>query len=202
MKMRDHMASAAAGGEQGFVLVGALLVLLLLVLIGISATTSTSLELQIAGAERIRRETFYQADAGSEVGTRLLEENLACMVEAGGFTSNVIGTITINDLVFSENIAVDPGLTPAAVIHATYAGGTGNTDLTFSRTTAAAIAPEGSAMRQVTGYEHKGAGAGGGSGFYFRYNIYARHQGVQSSESVIHVRWRHVVGLELDTCRY
>lgn len=204
MKMRDHMASAAAGGQQGFVLVGALLVLLLLVLIGISATTSTSLELQIAGAERIRRETFYQADAGSEVGTRLLEENLACMVESGGFTSNVIGTITINDLVFSQNIAVDPGLLSSdpTAPHATYAGGTGNTDLTFSRTTAAAIAPEGSAMRQVTGYEHKGAGAGGGSGFYFRYNVYSRHQGVQSSESVIHVRWRHVVGLELDTCRY
>ncbi len=188
--------------EQGFVLVGALLVLLLLVLIGISATTSTTLELQIAGAERIRRETFYQADAGSEVGVRLLEENLACMVESGGFTSNVIGTITINDLVFSENIAADPGLTPTTVIHATYASGSGDTDLTVSRTTAAAIAPEGSAMRQVTGYEHKGAGAGGGSGFYFRYNVYSRHQGTQDSEAMIHVRWRHVVGLELDTCRY
>ncbi len=196
------MIIPSQGSGRGFVLVGALLILVLLVLIGISSTTSTTLELQIAGAERVRRETFYQSDAGAEVGVQLLEENLACVAEEGGFFSAIIGTITVNDPDFSENVAADPGLTPAAGAHATYPSGSGNTNLTVSRTSAAAIAPEGTALRQVTGYEHKGAGAGGGSGFYHRYNVYAQHQGIQSSESVVHVRWRHIVGLELDTCRY
>lgn len=50
--------------EQGFVLVGALLILLLLVLIGVSASTSTFLELQIASSHKARALGFYSAEAG------------------------------------------------------------------------------------------------------------------------------------------
>lgn len=60
------------GPQQGFVLVGALLIMLLLVLIGISATTSTNLELQIAGADRARNEVFYAADSGVNPVPRLI----------------------------------------------------------------------------------------------------------------------------------
>lgn len=211
--------SASRGDGRGFVLVGAMLMLFLLVLIGISSTTSTTLELQIAGAERIRRETFYHSDAGGEIGVQLLEENLACLVDVGaGFTSVVIGNVQINNppvnRTLADTVAADPGQTPnvsppltAAPPSPPYAAyfapepGT-RTNLVISRTSAAAIAPEGTAMRQVTGYEHKGAGVAGGSGFYHRYNVYSQHQGIQNSESVVHVRWRHIVGLELDTCRY
>lgn len=227
-------------GEQGFVLVGALLVLLLLVLIGISATTTTTLELQIAGAERIRRETFYNADAGVELATRLLEENWGCLVTQDGFTPTAIfaGTQVADlgtDLILANRIRItditladatdsrdptdtDPTVAPNIGAGATTPSDTDRdaffpsnaqaavppyTNFKIERTTAEPTAPEGTSMRQVTGYEHKGAGAGagGGSGFYFRYHVQAQHQGLQNSEAIIHVRWRHVVGLEVD-CSY
>lgn len=50
--------------EQGFVLVGALLILLLLVLIGVSASTGTFLELQIASSHKARAIGFYAAESG------------------------------------------------------------------------------------------------------------------------------------------
>ena len=71
--------------EEGFVLVGALLILMLLMIIGISATTNTSLELQIAGNDRTHKETFYQADGGSQLAVRLVEESLGT---PGGFTKH------------------------------------------------------------------------------------------------------------------
>ncbi|MFH7320900.1 PilX N-terminal domain-containing pilus assembly protein [Desulfurivibrio sp. D14AmB] len=95
--------------EEGFVLVGALLIMLILVLIGISATTSTNLEMQIAGTERAHAEAFTQADAGLEMATLLLEENIAC----AGFSGpgdRLIGPIRVFDDArgFWENQAVSP----------------------------------------------------------------------------------------------
>ncbi len=92
--------------NDGFVLVGALLILLLLVIIGISATTNTSLELQIAGNERVHKETFYQADGGSELAARLIEESLGT---PGGFTA-LDGNNLLNDPAFPFNsvLVVDP----------------------------------------------------------------------------------------------
>ena len=76
------------GDESGFVLIGALLILMLLMVIGVSATTNTSLELQIAGNDRTHKETFYQADGGSQLAARLVEESLGT---PGGFTAlNVV----------------------------------------------------------------------------------------------------------------
>lgn len=69
--------------EQGFVLVGALLIMLILMLIGIAATTSTILELQIAGADRVNRESFHNADGGTQLAARLVEESTG---SPGGFT--------------------------------------------------------------------------------------------------------------------
>lgn len=104
-------------GEQGFVLVGALLILVILVLVGISATTSTILELQIAGAERVNRETFHSADGGTQLAARLVEESLG---HTSGFTK----------LTAEANTATKcpSGLTPG-VLNDTTAGFTPNTTI-------------------------------------------------------------------------
>jgi len=70
--------------EGGFVLVGAMLILLLLMLIGISASNTTTMEIHIAASDRVRKEAFSQADGGTQLAIRLVEESLAT---PGGFTA-------------------------------------------------------------------------------------------------------------------
>lgn len=196
--------------EGGFVLVGALLILLLLVLIGISASTSTTLELQIAASDRTRKETFYQADAGTQVAVRLVEESLGT---PGGFTAvdadgvlvdpfNRNNTMLIVDPTLSddEGVPVEPsdavrdaayfpeGYDPAApnaVPHTniTVAGVTGTT--------------AGAGLQMTAGYEGKGKGTAGGGGNTL-FTIFSQHVGRADSQSVVRVEWRHVIGLQLE----
>lgn len=200
--------------EGGFVLVGALLILLLLVLIGISASTSTTLELQIAASDRTRKETFYQADAGTQLAIRLVEESLGA---PGGFTAvNADGvlvdpfnspnnTILIVDPTLSQNEG-GPGLplepTDAARDAAYFPEGydpaspntTPHTNLTAAGVTEVT---EGAGLQMVAGYEGKGKGTAGGGGNIL-YTIYSQHVGRAESESVVQVEWRHIIGLELE----
>jgi len=58
--------------EQGFVLVLALFMLTVCTMIGIAAMSTSTIELDIAGNERVHRETFYQADAGTSAAAEAL----------------------------------------------------------------------------------------------------------------------------------
>ena len=78
--------------EDGFVLVTGLMILVILTLIGIAATRNTTIELQIAGNDRLHKETFYEAEAGAIFGSELLEQNFNC---GTGFAST--GTATFSD---------------------------------------------------------------------------------------------------------
>jgi hypothetical protein len=80
--------------EDGFVLITGLLILLILTLLGITATRNTSIELQIAGNDRLHKETFYSAESGAILGTELLEQNFNCVT---GFTKTN-NTLKIADL--------------------------------------------------------------------------------------------------------
>ncbi len=199
--------------ESGFVLVGALLILLLLVVIGISATTNTSLELQIAGNDRTHKETFYQADGGTQLAVRLVEESLGT---PGGFTkvntdnvlivpTNPINSVLIEDTTLSENddtsrdendvsdtardLAYFPNgydpATPNAIPH---------TNIIADGLTTVAT---GSGLQMLAGYEGKGKGTAGG-GAKINYDIYSQHLGKSNSESIIAIRWSHIIGLELE----
>ncbi|WP_028317453.1 pilus assembly PilX N-terminal domain-containing protein [Desulfobulbus elongatus] len=201
--------------ENGFVLVGALLIMTLLVLIGISATTSSVLELQISGADRIHAETFYQADSGTQIAVRLIEESLGAtegftnLTSDGGFdvlkdpdpdianSTIVIGT---KDLWRNEGVPDEPtdadrdiayfpeGFNPAA------ADASLRTNVTLAGLTTTV---EGEGLQMVAGYEGKGKGTAGGGG-KITYTIHSRHFGRSNSETNIQVAWLHVIGLELE----
>ena len=66
--------------EEGFVLITGLMILVILTLLGIAATRNTSIELQIAGNDKLHKETFYAAEADDILGTEVLEQNFACPV--------------------------------------------------------------------------------------------------------------------------
>ena len=197
--------------EGGYVLVGALLILLLLVVIGIAATISTTLELQIAGSDRISKETFFQADGGTQQAIRLVEESLGT---PGGFTkvnvNNVLvdpvnpnNTVLIVDTTLSENVGIAVVPTDAARDVAYFPNGYNplspnaipHTNITVAGT-ATAAAP-GSGLQMVAGYEGKGKGTAGGGGQII-YTINSQHVGMAESESMVRVQWRHVIGLELE----
>jgi len=203
--------------EGGYVLVGALLILLLLVVIGISASTSTSLELQVAGNDRIRKETFYQADGGTQLAARLVEESLGT---PGGFTAldanNVLQdplspntTILIVDTTLSEN-------DNTARDETSVSDGVGGRDIAYYPDGYNPLLPDpnvmphtniimdgvtsttaGAGLQMLAGYEGKGKGTAGGGG-QILYTIYSQHMGVSQSESVVAVEWRHLIGLELE----
>jgi hypothetical protein len=58
--------------EQGFVLVLALFMLTICTIIGMAAMSTSTTELDIAGNERVHKETFYQAEAGSSAAAEAL----------------------------------------------------------------------------------------------------------------------------------
>jgi hypothetical protein len=212
MKTADRHPAAPCGAQGGFVLVGALLIMLVLVLIGISATTSTNLELQIATVERTHRETFYNADAGLEFATALLEENVSC---PEGFSSpatgadRLIGPIRVFEdaLAFWQN----PRLDDNAVMLAFLDDPASQADLTMGelypwinpnperstniRLGGRTVVSPGAALQMAAGYVGLGKAAASG-GTALLYDIYAQHLGLQNSESVLHIQWRHVVGQE------
>lgn len=193
--------------EQGFVLVVSLVILLILIVIGIVATNITTFELQISGNEKVHKQTFTQADGGSELGTRLIEENVACAegfnttgdADGDGDQEAAIGIIIVDNLTFARpgTVISDPSdfnrdvFTPAAY-------GTGpHTNMTFAGQT---FATAGSGLQMVSGYEGLGKGSASG-GSHISYDMNSQHLGPVNSQSLIALEWRHIVGLEGE-CNY
>ena len=200
--------------DQGFVLVFTLMILLVLTIIGISATRTTMTELTIAGNDRVYKSTFYQADAGTELGERLVFENSICSTTKNGFTANLapanysrIGdNIIVKNLTFAQNPHEDPPPTitdvkrdlayyPTGSFAANTLVGTAwpntndalpHTNLLYQERT---VGNPGSGLTMIAGYEGLGAGSIGG-GTSSRYIIDSQHRGRDNSRSVVSVGWR------------
>jgi hypothetical protein len=192
--------------EGGFVLVVTLMIMLLLVLIGISATTSTDLELQIAGADRTHTETFYNAEAGLEASSALLEENISCSEGFSGTSGRLIGPIRVNSLTFWLNdpptdqevldFLDDPAAEADIIIGSAYPWVFPAPDRATSILTGGEVTyTPGAALQMAAGYVGLGKAAAGG-GAVILYDLYSQHLGMQNSETILNVQWRHVVGQE------
>lgn len=72
------MKKRKTDNEEGFVLVAALLILLVLTLMGTAVNRNTDTEWRIAMNDRIHKETFYNADATTELVTEVLVQSIAC----------------------------------------------------------------------------------------------------------------------------
>ncbi|MFZ5764530.1 MAG: PilX N-terminal domain-containing pilus assembly protein [Thermodesulfobacteriota bacterium] len=215
-----------AADEKGFVLVASLLILLILVIIGVAATTNTSSELQIAGNEKVHKETFYAAEGSLALGVEVLEQNLFCPT---GFTSTGVddngvtvadleGTIRVyerngNNMILYQNptppaadigdttkmdVAFSYPVDPAFNLDAVDAAGASQVSQLYigGRTE---MGPGGS-LQMAAGYEGKGKSAAGG-GVLKLYDITAVHRGQVNSESIIQIGWRYPVGWT-GSCNY
>jgi len=191
--------------SNGGVTIAALLILAVLTIIGISSISTSNIEVQIATNDKVHKMAFYAADGGSELGTELLELNIAC---ASGFTSDnlaVTDDVTVVDRDFwmqndepkdgSDNVIPYPSNTERDILINNAAGT--NTNLSIFGATALGV---GGAIEMAAGYEGKGKGAAGG-GVSLLYQIFSQHLGLADSESVVAIEWRHNIGSE-GTCMY
>lgn len=195
--------------EQGFLLVITMLILVVLSLIGLSATNLSRVELQIAGNDRLHKETFYQADGGTEVGANLLEENIACPAGFSGSAPKAIGLAEIvSDLKFWANETEPTTPYPSDTTrHIRFiADGTApiagdntkpHTNIHFFGNSSLST---GNAIQMIAGYEGTGYSAATGGGQLVT-NVDSQHRGISNSLSNIRVLWRHIIGHE-GTCRY
>jgi hypothetical protein len=190
--------------SNGGVTIAALLILAVLTIIGISSISTSNMEVQIATNDKVHKMTFYAADGGSELGTELLELNIAC---ASGFANDnlVINNITVADKDFwmqndepkdgADNVIPYPSDSERDVLIDSAAGT--HTNLSIYGASAFGV---GGAIEMAAGYEGKGKGAAGG-GVSLLYQIFSQHLGLQNSESVVAIQWRHNIGSE-GTCMY
>ena len=188
---------------NGGVTIAALLILAVLTIIGISSISTSNIEVQIATNDKVHKMAFYAADGGSELGTELLELNIAC---ASGFASDDLPITT--DITAVDRDFWMQAVAPAAPgdfpsdddtvrdVLINNAGGT-HTNLSIFGVTAFGV---GGAIEMAAGYEGKGKGAAGG-GVSLLYQIFSQHLGLADSESVVAIEWRHNIGSE-GTCLY
>lgn len=211
-----NVPQTIAKNEKGFVLVGAMVTLLILVVVGIIATTNTSLEIQIAANEKTQKETFYQADAGTRLAARLVEENLGA---PGGFSAasldadnilidpdNPNQTILVPNPTVAENEDMTrdaEDVSDAVRDIAYYPNGFNPADpnaIPHTNIIADGLTSNvaGSGLQMLAGYEGKGKGTAGGGG-QIVFNIFSQHRSFSNSESIVRIQWRHIIGLELDS---
>jgi len=190
--------------QDGLVTVAAHFFLIVLTIMATSAISTSNMEVQIATNDEIHKMTFYAADGGADLGTELVELNIAC---PNGFASDdlAIGDITVIDRDFwmqedepvdgANNVVPYPSDTERDILIDDAAGN--RTNLTIFGQTAYGI---GGAIEMAAAYEGKGKAAASG-GVILEYEIYSQHQGYANSESVVMLHWQHVVGSE-GTCMY
>jgi len=166
--------------EEGFVLITALMMLVILMIIGIAATNTTTVELQITGNDKAAKQTFYQAEAGTQVATQLVDD---CVFSS--LTDNDVGTVHINNLNLCQNSAVDWSSIDAYLPNSTSATATPRTDLVFGGVTELLA---GSAIQMAAGYEGKGKAAGSG-GAVRKFDIRSHRIGRNNSNSTVRVEW-------------
>lgn len=184
-----------AENEGGFVTFAALLFLIILTIMGISAIRTSNTEVQIATNDEIHKMTFYAADGGADLGTELVELNIAC---PSGFASDdlAIGDITVIDRDFwMQQNAPHPSDAERDVRIGSDAGN--HTNLAIFGQTAFGV---GGAIEMAAAYEGKGKAAASG-GVTLNYEILSQHLGFANSESIVRLYWQHVVGNE-GICMY
>jgi hypothetical protein len=196
-------------GEEGFILVFTLLLLVVVTLLGVSSIDTSVFESAMSANDALYKQAFFEADGGTNVAGILIEENVSC---PNGFTANTGADALIlgNVLVQSTGLKlwanpIGSSVRPTDLNRAAYFyydavdGGTSlpHTNITVGATTALG---QGTSLISNAGYEGAAKNVAGG-GANSTYNVFSQHIGNRQSESIVTIRWRHVIGLQ-GNCKY
>lgn len=97
----------AKRNEEGFVMIASLLILLVLTLLGIAVNQNSETEWRIAMNDRMQKDSFYRADAASELAAEVLEQSIACLGFPNSETGKVLGGDN-NDSINPYNVYIEP----------------------------------------------------------------------------------------------
>jgi len=215
------MVTFRLAGEDGYVLVVALMIMAILSLIGIAGLQTSRFEEEIAGNMWNSRRTFYMADGGISIGAELVEQNLNCapgftkFTETNGAWDCITDKICVNGANPYQNADIDPTLPVDDTSGETVAGRIADADAVYPWNGSGAIADQnvnyfylggathvlpGSSLQMAAGYEGKGKSAAQG-GVAKVYDVDSQFLGYKTSESIIVAGWRHVIGQE-GQCNY
>lgn len=209
--VRGFGGASTVPGNQGFVLVAALMFLVILSIIGVSASSTMTVEQLISRNDRLTQEAFYGADGGIEAGIEMVEQNVLCAdgFETGGETTLQIHNIEVLDPLFWKQPVPDddelsnyPGDADGfrdMVIPPRDALGNDQTEHTNLSVFGYVRYPNGTGLAIASGGE--GLGNSAVSGAYYYFDIYSQKIGGNSNTSIHNQRWVH----RLDTmgeCEY
>lgn len=194
-----HHRDTHLGNERGSALIVAIVVLAVLSLIIQTLTKSSITEIEIAGNDRLHKETFYAADGATELAAELLEQNIACPTGFVNMTRG--GLVEVSTPAFWQNTpdsVETPGDGGAGdqprdfYLPSGYNAGEPHTNFTIGGSAKFAL---GSALQMAAGYEGKGKAVASG-GAHLIYDIASQHVGRAKSQSVVWTQYRHVTGSE------
>ena len=75
--------------EKGFVLLVTFLIMIILTLVGLGAILNSSVEIKISGNERLQKEAFFAADAGTAIVPRVIKYYLDNQPDIAGYPDNL-----------------------------------------------------------------------------------------------------------------
>ena len=206
--------------QRGSVINVALLILILIFLVGIGLHKISTTDIKIATNLKTQATTFYEAEAGLEEISELLELNANCPMGFRDTTDapalppgweRIEGTFIVTDLSFwrretAEDIRNDPDpLTNNNIIAYRVDGSSSDYPLdvddphaSFSLGGVVRFST-GSAIQMAAGYEGLGKGAATG-GASIIYDIYSMRYGMDGSEALNTIQWVHLLGTP--DCKY
>lgn len=195
----NNPAPNVIADQRGYVLVIALLMLVILTAFGIFSLNTSLLEIQISGNDKVQKQTFSDADGGTQVGSMLLEENIACPTGFSAAPLAIGGA-----MVYTQNFWIN-GTEPAAAFpsdtqrHISLPNNDAapHTNLFFSADSSLST---GYAIQMLAGYEGPGFAASQ-SGGQLVTNIYSQRLGEDNSVAALQAIWRHLIGQQ-GTCLY
>ena len=209
MKSRLHKVLK---NQRGSVINVALLILILIFLVAIGLHKISTTDIKIASNLKTQATTFYEAEAGLDAASELVELNVQCPLgfKGGGPSwEEIEGVFMVTNLDFwanSRSEAGDPAGFPNPADHDSLPP---NIDVYFPSDydpiddiekphTNLSIGGDarfakGSAIQMAAGYEGLGKGAAKG-GANIIYDIYSMRYGEHGSEALNTIQWIHLIG--------
>ena len=221
------MGKSAGRKEGGFVLVWALLLMVVLLILGVSGIGTSVFESMMTANDALHKQSFFQADGGSNTAAMLIEENVSCplgFTPTQGANALILGNVLVEgnvnvgtgtrDLynnqktfVAATNRAGVPSEDPVSPLFrdAYYfwdpADPNGNTlPRTNIKTGGTTDVLPGGPLEMGAGYEGRGKGLPGG-GARIDFDTFSQYFNVRQSQGVVEIMWRHIIGFE-GTCKY
>jgi hypothetical protein len=211
---------------RGFALVTVMFAMMIMMFLGAAAMFLSSTEIEIAGVEKIYKDTFYNADGGTNLAAEVLEQNANCGVGfSGNINANVdsliAGTVYVEGgSEASKNVADGLGSRNFVYNLLVTTPSDANRDFSFPVTydpvanpggyhpvsnpralhtnvTVGGDAVYGEGTAISMTAGYEGRGKGAAAGgARVNYGVMAQRRGLLNSNAVLWMGWRHVVGTE------